>query len=76
VALTLKEFDLLQALMENAGRVVTRAALLERIWRDKPGAGDGTLDAHVKRLRSKIETAGAPIRITTLRSIGYRLDED
>jgi len=75
VALPLKEFELLELLIRNAGRVLTRGQLMDRIW----GAnyvGDGkTLDVHVKRLRSKIETDPAnPVLLTTVRGLGYRFE--
>jgi two-component system response regulator RegX3 len=75
VALPLKEFELLELLIRNAGRVLTRGQLMDRIW----GAnyvGDGkTLDVHVKRLRSKIEADPAnPVLLTTVRGLGYRLE--
>jgi len=75
VALPLKEFELLELLIRNAGRVLTRGQLMDRIW----GAnyvGDGkTLDVHVKRLRSKIEADPAnPVLLTTVRGLGYRFE--
>jgi len=75
VALPLKEFELLELLIRNAGRVLTRGQLMDRIW----GAnyvGDGkTLDVHVKRLRSKIEVDPAnPVLLTTVRGLGYRFE--
>jgi two-component system, OmpR family, response regulator RegX3 len=75
IALPLKEFELLELLIRNAGRVLTRGQLMDRIW----GAnyvGDGkTLDVHVKRLRSKIEADSAnPVLLTTVRGLGYRFE--
>ena len=75
VQLPLKEFELLEMLMRNSGRVLTRGQLIDRIW----GAnyvGDGkTLDVHVKRLRSKIEPDPAnPTYLQTVRGLGYRLE--
>ena len=75
IALPLKEFELLELLIRNAGRVLTRGQLMDRIW----GAnyvGDGkTLDVHVKRLRSKIEADPAnPVLLTTVRGLGYRFE--
>lgn len=75
VSLPLKEFELLELLMRNSGRVLTRGQLIDRIW----GAnyvGDGkTLDVHVKRLRAKIEPDPAnPMYLMTVRGLGYRLE--
>jgi two-component system, OmpR family, response regulator RegX3 len=75
VSLPLKEFELLQTLMEHAGRVLTRDQLMDRVW-GHDYVGDGkTLDVHVKRLRSRIEDdPAAPTRITTIRGLGYRYE--
>jgi two-component system response regulator RegX3 len=76
VQLALKEFDLLELLLANAGRVLTRDVLMDRVW--GPGyVGDTkTLDVHIKRLRAKIETdPGTPTRITTIRGLGYRYEK-
>ncbi len=75
VAMPLKEFELLEILMRNSGRVLTRSQLLERVW----GAGyfgDGkTLDVHMKRIRAKIEPDPAnPIYLTTVRGLGFRFE--
>lgn len=75
VSLPLKEFELLEMLMRNSGRVLTRGQLIDRIW----GAnyvGDGkTLDVHIKRLRAKIEPDPAnPVYLLTVRGLGYRLE--
>lgn len=75
VAMPLKEFELLEILMRNAGRVLTRTQLLDRVW----GAGyfgDGkTLDVHMKRIRAKIEPDPAnPIYLTTVRGLGFRFE--
>jgi two-component system response regulator RegX3 len=75
IALPLKEFDLLELLLRNTGRVLTREQLLDRIW--GPGyVGDTkTLDVHVKRLRGKIEAdPAAPRLIVTVRGLGYKFD--
>jgi two-component system response regulator RegX3 len=75
VRLPLKEFDLLEALLTNAGRVLTRDALIDRVW--GPGyVGDTkTLDVHIKRLRTKVEVApGAPASIVTIRGLGYKFE--
>lgn len=75
VLLPLKEFELLEFLMRNAGRVLTRGQLIDRIW-GSDYVGDGkTLDVHVKRLRSKIEPDPAnPVLLTTVRGLGYRFE--
>ncbi|MGH2930313.1 MAG: response regulator [Solirubrobacteraceae bacterium] len=75
IALPLKEFELLELLLRNAGRVLTRDQLLDRVW--GPGyVGDTkTLDVHVKRLRGKIESdPGAPRLLRTVRGLGYKID--
>ena len=71
----LKEFELLEMLMRNAGRVLTRGQLIDRIWGSNY-VGDGkTLDVHIKRLRSKVETDPAnPVLLQTVRGLGYRLE--
>ncbi len=75
VRLPLKEFELLQFLMENAGRVVTRDTLIDRVW-GSDYVGDGkTLDVHIKRLRNRLEEDPAhPALITTIRGLGYRFE--
>jgi len=75
VQLPLKEFELLEMLMRNSGRVLTRGQLIDRIWGSNY-VGDGkTLDVHVKRLRSKIEPDPAnPTFLQTVRGLGYRLE--
>ena len=76
VVLPLKEFELLELLMRNSGRVLTRGQLIDRIWGTNY-VGDGkTLDVHVKRLRSKIEPDPAnPVYLLTVRGLGYRLEK-
>jgi two-component system response regulator RegX3 len=75
VPLPLKEFDLLELLMLNAGRVLTRDVLIDRIWGPNYFGDTKTLDVHVKRLRSKIENDPArPARIVTVRGVGYRYE--
>jgi two-component system response regulator RegX3 len=73
--LPLKEFELLEVLMANAGRVVSRDTLIDVVWgRDHEG-DTKTLDVHIKRLRAKIETdPSQPTRITTIRGLGYRFE--
>src|SRR4051794_22122904 len=75
VALPLKEFELLEILMTNAGRVLTRDVLIDRVWGPNYFGDTKTLDVHVKRLRSKIELDPAnPTRIVTVRGVGYRYE--
>ena len=75
VALPLKEFELLEQLLNSAGRVVTRDALIDRVWGFDYVGDTKTLDVHVKRLRSRIEVDPAkPTLITTIRGLGYRFE--
>ncbi len=73
VNLPLKEFELLSLLMENAGRVLPRSTLIDRVWGADYVGDTKTLDVHVKRIRSKIEDdPSAPTRIVTIRGLGYK----
>ena len=73
VELTLKEFDVLVLLMENAGLVVTRGTLIDRVWGYDYVGDTKTLDVHIKRLRSKLEPDPSdPTRILTVRGLGYK----
>ena len=73
VDLPLKEFSLLSHLMANAGRVVTREILIDRVWGVDYVGDTKTLDVHIKRLRSKIEEEPShPVRIITIRGLGYK----
>ena len=75
VSLPLKEFDLLELLMRNSGRVLTRAQLIDRVWGSDYVGDTKTLDVHVKRLRSKIEaTPAQPKHLLTVRGLGYKFD--
>ena len=75
VALPLKEFELLHLLLANAGRVLTRDVLIDRVWGSDYVGDTKTLDVHVKRLRAKIEPDPAnPTRITTIRGLGYKFE--
>jgi two-component system, OmpR family, response regulator RegX3 len=77
VALPLKEFDLLELLLFNAGRVLTRETLIDRVWGPNYVGDTKTLDVHIKRLRSKIEDdPSRPQRIVTIRGLGYRYEQD
>ncbi len=76
VMLPLKEFDLLEYLMRNVGRVLTRGQLIDRVWGADYVGDTKTLDVHVKRLRSKIEPdPGSPRHLLTVRGLGYKLEE-
>jgi two-component system response regulator RegX3 len=76
VQLALKEFDLLELLLVNAGRVLTRDTLMDRVWGPSYVGDTKTLDVHIKRLRAKIEeNPSAPTRITTIRGLGYRYEK-
>ena len=75
IALPLKEFDLLEYLLRNKGRVLTRGQLIDRVWGADYVGDTKTLDVHVKRLRSKIEADPAnPARLMTVRGLGYKLE--
>lgn len=75
IALPLKEFDLLEYLMRNKGRVLTRGQLIDRVWGADYVGDTKTLDVHVKRLRAKIEADPAnPVRLVTVRGLGYKLE--
>jgi two-component system response regulator RegX3 len=75
VALPLKEFDLLEYLLRNAGRVLTRGQLIDRVWGSDYVGDTKTLDVHVKRLRAKLEPDPAtPKYLLTVRGLGYKLE--
>jgi two-component system, OmpR family, response regulator RegX3 len=75
VAMPLKEFDLLEFLMRNAGRVLTRHQLIDRVWGADYVGDTKTLDVHVKRLRAKLEPDPAtPKYLLTVRGLGYKLE--
>ena len=72
----LKEFELLHMLLVNAGRVVSRETLIDRVWGIDYVGDTKTLDVHIKRLRSKIESDPSnPTRIVTIRGLGYKFDK-
>ena len=76
ISLPLKEFELLEFLMRNAGRVLTRDQLIDRIWGSDYVGDTKTLDVHIKRLRSKFEKDPAnPELIQTVRGLGYKLED-
>jgi len=73
VSLPLKEFEVLHLLLANAGRVMTRETLIDRVWGVDYVGDTKTLDVHIKRLRSKVEPEpGMPQRIVTIRGLGYK----
>jgi len=75
VSLPLKEFELLEFLMRNAGRVLTRMQLIDRVWGSDYVGDTKTLDVHIKRLRAKIETDPSnPTLIQTVRGLGYKME--
>ena len=75
ISLPLKEFELLEFLMRNAGRVLTRSQLIDRVWGGDYYGDTKTLDVHIKRLRAKIEADPAnPVLIQTIRGLGYKLE--
>jgi two-component system response regulator RegX3 len=77
VMFPLKEFELLELLLANAGRVLTRDVLIDRIWGPNYYGDTKTLDVHVKRLRAKVERDPAhPTRILTVRGVGYRYERE
>ena len=75
IGLPLKEFELLEYLMRNAGRVLTRMQIIDRIWGNDYVGDTKTLDVHIKRLRSKFESDPAnPTLIQTVRGLGYKME--
>jgi two-component system response regulator RegX3 len=75
VQLPLKEFELLELLLDNAGRVLTRETLIDRVWGSDYVGDTKTLDVHIKRLRSKVEDDPSnPSRIVTIRGLGYKFE--
>jgi two-component system response regulator RegX3 len=75
VSMPLKEFELLEFLLRNAGRVLTRGQLIDRIWGSDYVGDTKTLDVHVKRLRAKIEPSpSSPRHLLTVRGLGYKFE--
>ncbi len=75
ISMPLKEFDLLEFLVRNSGRVLTRSQLIDRVWGADYVGDTKTLDVHIKRLRAKIEIDPSnPIHIHTVRGLGYKFD--
>ena len=76
VSMPLKEFDLLEYLLRNSGRVLTRGQLIDRVWGADYVGDTKTLDVHIKRLRSKIEVnPSRPRHLVTVRGLGYKFEE-
>ncbi len=77
ITMPLKEFDLLEILIRNSGRVLTRAQLIDRVWGSDYVGDTKTLDVHVKRLRAKIEQDPAhPVHLVTVRGLGYKFESN
>jgi two-component system response regulator RegX3 len=75
ISMPLKEFELLELLLRNAGRVLTRGQLIDRVWGSDYFGDTKTLDVHIKRIRSKIEREPSePVRLVTVRGLGYRFE--
>ena len=75
ISMPLKEFELLEMLMRNAGRVLTRGQLIDRVWGSDYFGDTKTLDVHVKRIRSRIEPVPSePVSLVTVRGLGYRFE--
>jgi two-component system response regulator RegX3 len=75
VQMPLKEFDLLEFLVRNSGRVLTRSQLIDRVWGSDYVGDTKTLDVHVKRLRAKVELDSAnPVHLITVRGLGYKYE--
>ena len=75
VPMPLKEFELLELLMRNPGRVLTRGQLIDRVWGSDYFGDTKTLDVHIKRIRSKIESQPSePVQLVTVRGLGYRFE--
>jgi two-component system response regulator RegX3 len=75
VQVPLKEFELLEVLLRNVGRVLARMQLIDRVWGADYVGDTKTLDVHIKRLRAKIEAdPGSPRHIITVRGLGYKFE--
>ena len=75
ISMPLKEFELLEVLMRNSGRVLTRGQLIDRVWGSDYFGDTKTLDVHIKRIRSRIEqNPGDPVMLVTVRGLGYRFE--
>ena len=77
ISMPLKEFELLEVLMRNSGRVLTRGQLIDRVWGSDYFGDTKTLDVHIKRIRSRIEqTPSEPTMLVTVRGLGYRFEAE
>jgi two-component system, OmpR family, response regulator MprA len=76
IAVTRTEFLLLEVLMRNAGRVMTRSRLIESVWGFEREVGNNTIDVYIRMVRSKVEAAGSRKLIHTVRGIGYAMREE
>jgi two-component system response regulator RegX3 len=75
VSMPLKEFELLELLLRNSGRVLTRGQLIDRVWGSDYVGDTKTLDVHIKRLRAKVEPdPSTPVHILTVRGLGYKFE--
>jgi two-component system response regulator RegX3 len=75
ISMPLKEFELLELLLRNAGRVLTRGQLIDRVWGSDYFGDTKTLDVHIKRIRSRIEESPSePAMLVTVRGLGYRFN--
>ncbi|MBW1638136.1 response regulator transcription factor [Microbacterium resistens] len=75
INMPLKEFELLEVLMRNSGRVLTRGQLIDRVWGSDYFGDTKTLDVHIKRIRSRIEAnPSEPVMLVTVRGLGYRFE--
>ncbi|MFJ2370920.1 response regulator [Microbacterium sp. NPDC087665] len=75
INMPLKEFELLEVLMRNSGRVLTRGQLIDRVWGSDYFGDTKTLDVHIKRIRSRIEVnPSEPVMLVTVRGLGYRFE--
>ena len=75
ISMPLKEFELLEVLVRNAGRVLTRGQLIDRVWGSDYYGDTKTLDVHIKRIRSRIEkNPSEPVMLVTVRGLGYRFE--
>ncbi|GAA3597764.1 two-component sensory transduction protein RegX [Klugiella xanthotipulae] len=76
ITIPLKEFELLEVLMRNAGRVLTRGQLIDRVWGSDYYGDTKTLDVHIKRIRSRVEEdPSRPVLLNTVRGVGYRFEK-
>ena len=75
IAMPLKEFEVLELLLRNRNRVLTRGQIIDRVWGSNYFGDTKTLDVHIKRIRSKIEDDPArPVHLVTVRGLGYKFE--